>query len=71
MKKLLKVLSIAALVASLLPYRMERNKCTGERLFEALLWQVRTRPDSETGITKISSVSVLPNRLARQYGKEA
>ena len=71
MKKLLKVLSIAVLVASLLPYRIERNKHTGERLFEALLWQVRTRPDSETGKTRLSSVSVLPNQLARRYGKEA
>ena len=71
MKKLLKVLSIAALIASLLPYRVEQNKRTGERTFEALLWQVRTRPDYDAGKTKISAVSILPNRLARQYGKEA
>jgi len=71
MKKLLKILGIAAVVASLLPYRIERNQNTGERLLEALLWQVRTRPDHETGKTRISAVSILPNRLARQYGKEA
>ena len=71
MKKLLKAIGLAALVAGMLPYRIEQSKETGERTFEALLWQVRTLPNPETGRPKVSAVSIIPNRLAREYGKAA
>ena len=40
MKKFLKVLGAAALIAGLTPYQVEKNEETGERKVKALLWQV-------------------------------
>ena len=44
MKKFLKVLGAAALIAGLTPYQVEKNEETGERKVKALLWQVSRKP---------------------------
>ena len=70
MKKIWKILGAVALVAGLVPYKAEENLETGEKTFDALLWQVRTCRNSETGKSEVTAVSIIPNRLAR-YHEEA
>ena len=70
MKKIWKVLGLAALAASV-PFSIRTNPETRERTYDALLWQLRTRPDPTTGKTGVTAVSILPNRLARLYGEES
>ena len=69
MKKIWKVLGVATLVASV-PFVIRSNPETRERIYDALLWQVRTRPNPETGKSEVTAVSILPNRLARRYGQD-
>ena len=69
MKKIWKVLGIAALAAGLIPYKAEENLETGEKTYDALLWQVRTRLNAETGKSELSAVSILPTRSIR-HGEE-
>ena len=66
MKKIWKVLGIAAFAASI-PFVIRSNSETGERSYDALLWQVRTRPNPETGKAEVTAVSIIPNRRARRY----
>ena len=65
MKKIWKILGSAALVAGLVPYKAEENLETGEKTFDALLWQVRTCRNSETGKSELTAVSILPTRRIR------
>jgi len=65
MKKLWKVLGIAALVAGVIPYKAEENLETGEKTYDALLWQVRTCRDAVTGKPALTAVSILPTRRIR------
>ena len=44
MKTFWKVLGAAALAIGFTPYRIEKNDETGERKFQALLWQATTTP---------------------------
>lgn len=45
MKKFLKVLGAAALIAGFTPYYVEKNEETGERKIKALLWQASKKPN--------------------------
>ena len=65
MKKIWKFLGVAALVAGLVPYKAEENLETGEKTYDALLWQVRTCRDPATGKSALSAVSILPTRRIR------
>ena len=65
MKKIWRVLGVAALVAGLIPYKAEENLETGEKTYDALLWQVRTCRDAETGKSALTAVSILPTRRIR------
>ena len=65
MKKIWKVLAIAVAAASVIPYKVEENIATGEKTYDALLWQVRTRRNSATGKSELSAVSILPTRRIR------
>lgn len=44
MKKFLKVLGAAALIAGFTPYQVEKNEETGERTVKALLWKATKKP---------------------------
>lgn len=44
MNKFLKILGTTALIAGLTPYRVEKNKETGEYKVKALLWQASKKP---------------------------
>lgn len=65
MKKIWKILGFSALVAGLVPYKAEENLETGEKTFDALLWQVKTCRDSATGKSVLTAVSILPTRRLR------
>ena len=65
MKKIWKVLAIAAAAASVIPYKVEENLETGEKTWDALLWQVRTCRNAETGKSELAAVSILPTRSIR------
>lgn len=47
MKKIWKVLGVAALAIGLTPYRVEKDEETGEKKVQALLWQMTRRPIEE------------------------
>ena len=64
MKKIWKILGVAALAASI-PFVIRTDPETKERSYDALLWQVRTRPNPETGKTEVTAVSILPTRRIR------
>ena len=52
MKKVLKILGITAAVAALTPYRIHKDKETGEKKVEALLWRATAAPkDGEEKMT--------------------
>ena len=61
MKKIWKVLGIAA-VAATVPVMFRRNRETGESTIDALLWQLKSRPNEETG-KRDFELNILPNRL--------
>jgi len=61
-KKVWKILGITAAVASLVPVVFRKNDETGEKTVDALLWQLKTRPNQETGKRDIE-LNILPNRL--------
>ena len=57
MKKVLKILGITAAVAALTPYRIHKDKETGEKKVEALLWRATAAPkDGEEKMTLDVSV---------------
>ena len=57
MKKVLKILGITAAVAALTPYRIHKDKETGEKKVEALLWRATAVPkDGEEKMTLDVSV---------------
>ena len=47
MKKIWKVLGVAALAVGFTPYRVEKNEETGEKKVQALLWQMTRKPMEE------------------------
>ena len=61
MKKIWKVLGIAAAVGCI-PVLLRTNPETGEKTVDALLWQLKTRPNEETG-NKDVELNILPNRF--------
>ena len=69
MKKIWKVLAIAAAAAAVIPYKVEENIETGERTWDALLWQFRSRPEGDGEARK--ELTILPNRLPRRKAEEA
>ena len=52
----------AAVVAASVPFVIRKDSETGEKTFDALLWQLKTRPNQETGKRDIE-LNILPNRL--------
>jgi len=64
-KKIWKLLAIAAAAAAVIPYKAEENIETGEKTYDALLWQVRTCRNPETGKSELAAVSILPTRSIR------
>lgn len=57
MKKVLKILGITAAVAALTPYRIHKDKETGEKKVEALPWRATAAPkDGEEKMTLDVSV---------------
>ena len=64
MKKIWKILGVAALATSI-PFVIRTDPETKERTFDALLWQLRTRPNPETGKREVTAVSILPYRRIR------
>ena len=68
MKKIWKVLGVAAIAASV-PVVFRKNPETGERTVDALLWQLTTTPDPETGKRAVS-LSIFPNRFPRKKAEE-
>ena len=65
MKKFWKILAIAAAAAAVIPYKVEENLDTGEKTWDALLWQVRARRNHTTGKSELTAVSILPTRRIR------
>ena len=47
--KLWKVLSAAALVAGLAPYKVKKDEATGKTTYQALLWRATTTSNEEEG----------------------
>lgn len=47
--KFWKVLSTAALVAGLAPYKVEKDEATGKTTYQALLWRMTTTSGEEEG----------------------
>lgn len=47
MKKIWKVLGVAALAVGFTPYRVEKDEETGEKKVQALLWQMTRKPMEE------------------------
>jgi len=70
MKKFLKVLGIAALVAAVTPFKAEHDVETGERTYEALLWKFTSKPDHENGGTQ-KEISLFPNRFPTKAAAES
>ena len=68
MKKVWKILGIVAVAASV-PVVFRKNPETGERTVDALLWQLTTTPDPETGKHSVS-LSIFPNRFPRKKAVE-
>ena len=68
-KKVWKILGITAAVASLVPVVFRKNDETGEKTVDALLWQLKTRPNQETGKKDIE-LSILPNRFPRKIRED-
>ena len=61
MKKVLKILGITAAVAALTPYRIHKDKETGEKKVEALLWRATAAPkDGEEKMSPFASKSEEP-----------
>ena len=58
MKKVLKILGITAAVAALTPYRIHKDKETGEKKVEALLWRATTGTNDEEKMTLDVSVGI-------------
>ena len=61
MRKIWKILGVAAAIGCI-PVLFRKNPETGEKTVDALLWQLKTRPNAETGSRDIE-LNILPNRF--------
>ena len=68
-KKLWKILGVTAAVAALVPVVFRKNDETGEKTVDALLWQLKTRPNGEPGKRDIE-LNILPNRFVCKVTSE-
>ena len=68
MKKIWKILGVAVAAASV-PVLFRKNPETGERTVDALLWQLTTTPNPETGKRDIA-INIFPNRFPRKTAEE-
>ena len=66
--KIWKVLAIAAAAAAVIPYRVEQDIETGEKTWDALLWQYKSRVDGDGEEQK--ELTVFPCRRPRRKAAE-